>query len=370
MKIKFLDFSNIHSELEGDLFEDFKEVLHSGNFILGSKVEEFEKRFADYCGVAYAIGVGSGLDALVLALRAMGVGPGDEVIVPEHTFIATWLAVSQVGAKIIQAPVSHDTLNIDVARLEPLVNERVKAIIPVHLYGQPAEMSGLIGIAKKFNLAVLEDAAQAHGARLGGVRVGGLGDVAAFSFYPGKNLGALGDGGMVTTNNPTTRDRILSLRNYGSTEKYIHSEMGFNSRLDELQAAFLLTKLKKLDGWNETRRDQAEIYLRLLDSSKIILPKTLHDATSVWHLFVVRVPNRDYVRKMLEIRGIQTLIHYPIPPGMQDAYKDIDHSYHGTDARLLCEQMISLPIGPHLTSTDIVYVADALNSIVGSDSHR
>lgn len=327
----------------------YNRVKESGWFILGPEVKAFEDEFAAYCGVKCCIGVGNGLDALHLILRALGIGLGHEVIVPANTYIATWLAVTYAGA--IPVPVEPDekTYNIDRDRIEGAITNKTKAILPVHLYGQPADMNPINEIAAQYKLKVIEDAAQAHGALYKGKRTGSLGNAAGFSFYPGKNLGALGDGGAVTTNDDELADRVRTLRNYGSTDKYVNEVPGFNSRLDEIQAAFLRVKLKYLDEWNRRRAEIANHYKSRLASTNLILPYVPEWAAPVWHLYVVRSDKRDVLQKRISEAGIDTLIHYPIPPHLQEAYSNL--GYRKGDFPItekLAGEVLSLPIGPHV----------------------
>ncbi|MBN1381618.1 MAG: DegT/DnrJ/EryC1/StrS family aminotransferase [Deltaproteobacteria bacterium] len=346
--IPFLDLKQSYLELKDDLDATFQRVMHSGWYILGEELQTFESEFADYCGVKYCIGVGNGLDALHLILRAMDIGNGDEVLVPSNTFIATWLAVSYAGA--IPVPVEPDekTYNMDPARIEAAITKKTKAIMPVHLYGQPADMDPILEIAGRYQLKVIEDAAQAHGARYKGKRTGGLGDAAGFSFYPGKNLGAFGDGGAVTTNDSMLAEKVRSLRNYGSQIKYVHDVKGINSRLDEMQAALLRVKLRHLDEWNARRLKLVECYRRCLTGVDVLLPKTPPGFDSVFHLFVIRTTRREALQSELKKAGIETLIHYPTPPHKQGAYglmKAIDLPI----AERLSQEVLSLPMGPHLS---------------------
>lgn len=360
MSIPFLDLKAPHNELRHEMRDAFERVLSSGWYIQGTEVRKFESEFSSYCQAEHCIGVGNGLDALHLILRAFDIGEGDEVIVPANTYIATWLAVNLAGATPIPVEPDHRTYNIDPKLIESSITSRTKAIMAVHLYGLPADMDEINAIAKKYDLKVIEDAAQAHGARYKGRRVGSLGDAAGFSFYPGKNLGALGDGGAVTTNNSTVADRIKVLSNYGSRVKYHNEVKGVNSRLDELQAAFLRAKLSVLDQWNERRQSIAHLYLRELDSEVFTLPHVPEEAEPVWHLFVVRTSQRDKLQKELSDAGIGTVIHYPIPPHLQPAYAEMGYS-SGTFP--LCEvihrNILSLPIGPHLKSEDAFQVVSA-----------
>lgn len=346
--IPFLDLGAAYHELKTEIDAAVARVLDSGWYILGAEVEAFEAEWAAYCGAKYAIGVGNGLDALVLSLRAMGVTHGDEVIVPSNTYIATWLAVSQCGA--IPVPVEPDpqTYNIDPLKIEAAITANTKVILPVHLYGQPADLDPILEIARHYQLWVLEDAAQAHGARYKGKRIGAHGDAVAWSFYPGKNLGALGDAGAVTTNNPELSDRIRVLRNYGSRVKYVNEVQGVNSRLDPLQAAILRVKLQHLDEWNQRRQKLAQLYLRELQGTSVILPFVPPWAEPVWHLFVIRTPQRQTLQEKLHAAGIGTLIHYPIPPHRQAAYADLDLNQKPFPlAEQLAQEVLSLPISPH-----------------------
>ena len=350
MNIPFLDLKQVHSELEEELNAAFSRVLKSGWYILGAEVEAFEEEFARYCGTRHCVGVGNGLDALHLILRGYGIGPGDEVIVPAHTYIATWLAVSYAGA--VPVPVEPDqyTYNIDPQRISSAITERTRAVIAVHLYGQPADMDPILEIAHRHDLRVIEDAAQAHGAEYKGRRVGTLGDAAGFSFYPVKNLGALGDAGAVVTDDQELAERVRRLRNYGAQNKYFHQIKGFNSRLDPLQAAFLRVKLAYLDEWNRRRRIVAARYLKALtDIPELVLPSVPDCADSVWHLFVVRHPERDALQAYLDRAGIGTLIHYPVPPHLSQAYAE--DGWKQDDFPIterLASTVLSLPIGPHL----------------------
>lgn len=351
--IPFLDLKAPHVELRDDIDAAITRVLDSGWYILGPEVEAFEAEYAAYCQASHAVGVANGLDALHLALRAMGVGPGDEVIVPSNTYIATWLAVSQCGATPVPVEPVEATYNIDPARIEAAITPATRVILPVHLYGQPADLDPILAIARKHGLRVLEDAAQAHGARYKGRRIGAHGDAVAWSFYPGKNLGALGDGGAVTTNDPKLADRIRVLRNYGSRVKYVNEVKGFNSRLDPIQAAVLRVKLAHLDGWNARRGSIAALYLSGLGECGLMLPQVPAFADPAWHLFVVRHPRRDALQKRLAELGVGTLIHYPIPPHRQEAYAGA--GFRAEDfalANAQAEEVLSLPIGPHLSLAD------------------
>ena len=360
-QVPFLDLRAAYEELKAELDEAVSRVLGSGYYLLGKEVEAFEEEFAEFLHVKYCVGVGNGLDALQLALRALGVGQGDEVLVPSNTYIATWLAVSYAGAVPVPVEPDERTYNIDPEKLEAAITDRTKAIIPVHLYGQPADMDPILEVARKHNLWVLDDAAQAHGARYKGRRVGGLGNIAGWSFYPGKNLGAFGDGGAVTTNDGELADRVRVLRNYGSRTKYFNEVRGFNSRLDEIQAAVLRVKLKHLDEWNGRRRHIAELYLRDLERCDLILPYVPEWADPVYHLFVVRSGQRDALQQYLKTQGIGTLIHYPVPPHLQQAYCEIGLAA-GTlpISERIHRQVVSLPIGPHVTEAQVETVTRAV----------
>jgi dTDP-4-amino-4,6-dideoxygalactose transaminase len=361
MKVSFLDLKTPHLELKEDLTLALTRVLESGRFILGEEVEAFESEFAAYCNVAHCVGVGNGLDALHLLLCAYGIRPGDEVIVPSNTFIATWLAVTRCGAKPVPVEPTINTFNIDPNAIEQAISNKTRAIIPVHLYGQPAEMNAVNTIAEKNGLVVIEDSAQAQGACYNGQRTGSLGHAAATSFYPGKNLGALGDGGAILTNDGTIADKVRRLRNYGSDVKYQHDEVGFNSRLDELQAAFLRVKLSKLDEWNQRRVDIANRYSIELLNTKLKLPYVPDWASPVWHLYVVRSTYRKELQQHLNNNGIDSLIHYPIPPHKQKCYpqyflRELPKTEH------LAEEILSLPISPHTTNTEIDFIVDTIRN--------
>ena len=347
--VPFLDLHAGYLELKSEIDSAVVRVLDSGSYILGPEVEAFEEDFARYCETSYAVGVGNGFDALVLGLRALEIGPGDEVLVPSNTYIATWLAISAVGA--VPVPIEPDpaTYNVDTARLLVALTPRTRAIIAVHLYGQPADLAAVYTFANLHGLRLIEDAAQAHGARENGRRIGALGDIACWSFYPGKNLGAQGDGGCVTTSDADLAARVRLLRNYGSSQKYVHEVMGVNSRLDPLQAVILRIKLTHLDAWNDRRREIAELYCDRLVGTSLQLPFVNDWAEPVWHLFVVRHKNRDWLRKALDQEGISTLIHYPIAPHMQQAYAWMNIAPKALPiARQLANESLSLPIGPHL----------------------
>jgi dTDP-4-amino-4,6-dideoxygalactose transaminase len=364
MNIPFLDLRAAYLELKDELDDAYRRVMESGWFILGQEVEAFEREFADYCGAKHCIGVGNGLDALHLILKAMEIGPGDEVIVPSNTYIATWLAVSYAGATPVPVEPDERTFNIDSAKIEAAITPRTKAILPVHLYGQSADMDPILEIAGRHNLKVIEDAAQAHGAKYKGRRTGGIADAAGFSFYPGKNLGAFGDGGAVTTNDDALADKVRVLRNYGSHKKYFNEVKGYNSRLDELQAAFLRVRLQKLDEWNDRRRKIAAVYLKELSNvPHLTLPHVPDWAEPVWHLFVVRSPERERLQEYLAGQGIQTMIHYPVPPHKQDAYGEMSALSLPISERIH-QEVLSLPIGPALSENDSLSIIDSIRTTV------
>ena len=349
MKIPFLDLGAPYRELKPEIDTALSRVLESGWYILGPEVEAFETEWAAYCDAKHAVGLANGLDALTLALRALDIGPGDEVIVPSNTYIATWLAVTGVGATPVPVEPDVATHNIDPARIEAAITSRTRALLPVHLYGQPADMDPILDIASRHGLRVIEDAAQAHGARYKGKRIGAHGDIVCWSFYPGKNLGALGDAGAITTNDAALAERVALLRNYGSRQKYVNEEPGVNSRLDPIQAAVLRVKLGVLDEWTERRRAVASAYTLGLAESGLILPHVPDWAEPAWHLYVVRTPDRDRLQGRLSEAGIGTLIHYPIPPHMQKAYAERQIAPNALPlAQTLASEVLSLPIGPHL----------------------
>lgn len=365
MNIPFLELRPGYLELKDEFDAAWQRVMDSGWYLLGAELAAFESEYAAYCGAKHCIGVASGLDALHLALRARGIGPGDEVIVPSHTFIATWLAVTFAGA--VPVPVEPDpaTANLDPDRIGKAITPRTKAIVPVHLYGQSADMDPIMKLATEHGLFVLEDAAQAQGARYRGRRVGSLGHAAAHSFYPGKNLGAFADGGAVTTDDDRLAAELRSLRNYGSAVKYHHDQVGTNSRLDELQAALLRVKLRHLDDWNDRRRNLALRYLEVLANlPDLVLPHVPEWADPVWHLFVVRHPRRDSLQKHLADAGIGSLIHYPIPPHRSGAYAGAPGANVSWPplpvADQLAAEVLSLPMGPQL---DVAQIDEVIASV-------
>lgn len=364
--IPFADFKALENELHEDLHDAFERVYANSWYILGKEVDAFERAFASYCETSNCAGCGNGLDALLLSLKALGIDESAEVIVPSNTYIATALAVSFIGAKPVFVEPRLDTYNIDPSLIENSITDKTKAIIPVHLYGQPAEMDSILDIAKRNNLFVIEDAAQAHGALYKGNKVGSLGHIAGFSFYPGKNLGALGDAGAITTNDSRLAETVRILRNYGSEKKYHHIMKGNNSRLDELQAAFLSAKLPLLNKVNQARKKIAKRYLEEIVNPDIILPYVISDADPVWHIFAIRSKKRDSLAEYLECRGIHTAIHYPIPMHLQKAYKDLfDTNSKYPIAEEISRTELSLPMFYGMTDEQIDCVIEALNSFDG-----
>jgi dTDP-4-amino-4,6-dideoxygalactose transaminase len=364
MSIPFLDLKAINLAQAAELEGAFHRVLHSGWYVLGKEVERFETSFAAYCGSAQAIGVANGLDAIFLILKGYGIGPGDEVIVPSNTYIATWLAVSHCGATPVPVEPLASSYNIDPEKIAAAITPRTKAIIAVHLYGLPADMAPINALAKRHGLKVIEDAAQAHGARYRGVRTGALADAAAFSFYPGKNLGALGDAGAVCTDDAALAQAIRSYRNYGSHIKYHNERQGYNSRLDELQAALLGEKLGALDAGNGQRAAIAACYTeQLAGLPDLVLPRAPAWAESAWHLYVVRHPRRDLLAKQLADAGIGTMIHYPVPPHRQPAYAELGLAEGSLPiAEAIHREVLSLPIGPTMTLDQARQVAAAIRA--------
>jgi dTDP-3-amino-3,4,6-trideoxy-alpha-D-glucose transaminase len=364
VKIPFLELRCANEELRHELTEAFHRVMETGHYVLGPEVEAFEREFADYCGVKHCVTVGNGFDALQLALRAAKIGSGDEVVVPGHTFIATWLAVTNVGAVPVAVDCSLQTYTIDVGEMARAIGPRTRAVIPVHLYGQPADMDGVLELARAHDLVVIEDAAQAHGASYRGRRVGALGNAGCFSFYPVKNLGALGDGGAVTTDDDSLAESVRLLRNYGSQRKYEHESLGINSRLDELQAAFLRVKLRKLDEWNQRRRQVARVYEESLRAlTGLTLPGVPQWAEPVWHLFVIRHAARDALQRHLARWGIGAMVHYPTPPHLSGAYSS-DRFQYGRLRRTerLCREILSLPMHAWLSELEVARVCEALRA--------
>lgn len=366
MNIPFASFVPMHEEIRKDLEAAFKKVLDKSYFIQGEECEKFEEEYAAYCGTKYCVGVATGLDAIYLILKALDIKAGDEVIVPSNTYIATALAVSFTGATPVFVEPVIDTYNIDVTRIEEKITEKTKAIIAVHLQGRAADMDAINAIAKKHGLYVLEDAAQAHGARYKGQKVGALSDAAAWSFYPGKNLGALGDGGCITTNNKQIADKVRALGNYGSDYKYHHIYQGTNSRLDEMQAAFLRVKLPHLDKWNQARRRIAEAYLSGINNPLIKLPlATSEEYEHIYHVFVIRCDRRDELEKYLKDNGIGTVKHYPVPMHLQKAYENL-HIQEGElpIAEEISKTVLSIPMYYGMTDEEVAYVIDSLNRFI------
>ncbi len=358
MKIKLINLSRQYQIYKKEIDQAIQSVLLSGNFILGKEVDNFEKDFAKFCGAKYCIGLASGTDALFLSLKALGIGAGDEVITVPNSFIATALCISMTGAKPVFIDIDPDTYNIDIKKIVAKINFKTKAIIPVHLYGQPADMDNIKRLAKKYSLFVLEDACQAHGAYYRNTRVGALGQIAAFSFNPPKNLGCYGDGGAVVTNDSSLAKKVLLYREYGSKKKYLHLIKGFNSRLDALQAAILSVKLKHLDTWNISRSHNCRLYDQLLAGLPIVKPTVLKNARPVWHQYVIRTKRRKALMKYLGDRQISTMIHYPVPIHLQPAYKDLGYKrgdFPVTEAA--AGEILSLPVCPQLKDEEIRYVA-------------
>jgi len=362
--IPFLDLKAVQLSQREELIQAFARVLDSGWYIMGQELTGFEAEYARYCEAEHCIGVANGLDALTLTLKALDIGPGDEVIVPANTYIATWLAVTHVGATPVPVEPDPHTYNLDPARIAAAITPRTRAVMPVHLYGQPADMAPILAVARQHGLKVVEDGAQSHGASYRGQRLGAHGDAVAWSFYPGKNLGALGDGGAVTTNDPALADRLKVLRNYGSRVKYHNEVAGYNSRLDELQAALLRVKLPRLDEQNAHRARLASLYLTGLSTTGLVLPHVPEGLSPVWHLFVVRHPDRDALARRLAEEGIGTVIHYPVAPHLQPAYASLGLR-EGTlpISEALHREVLSLPMGPAMTDDQARQVINALQRL-------
>lgn len=362
MNISFASFENMHNEIEEEIIEKFKEVYRKNWFIQGTEVEQFEQEYAAYCGAKYCVGCGNGLDALYLILKAYGIQAGDEVIVPSNTYIATALAVSYTGAIPIFVEPTFESYNIDVTKIEEKITSKTKAIMAVHLYGQPADMDPINQLAVKYGLKVIEDAAQAHGALYKGKKVGSLGDAAGFSFYPGKNLGALGDAGAVVTNDKELADKVRALGNYGSDYKYHHIYKGNNSRLDEMQAAFLRIKLKYLDKWTEDRRKTAEMYRSQIKNNNVILPKEMDYGKHVYHIFAIRSERRDELESYLNQNGISTNKHYPIPMHLQGAYTELNIAKGRLPiAENISDTQLSIPMFYGMKKEEVKFVIDTIN---------
>lgn len=368
MNIPFVDFYPMHNEIKEEILKSFEDIYDKQWFILGENLKSFEDNFSKYCNVKHAIGCGNGLDALYLILKGYDIGSGDEVIIPSNTFIATALAVSYTGAKVVLVEPDKDTYNIDYKKIEEKITPNTKAIIAVHLYGRCADIDNIKSIAKKHSLKVIEDSAQAHGCMYKGKMAGSLGDAAGFSFYPGKNLGALGDGGMVTTNDDELARKIKALRNYGSEKKYNHIYKGTNSRLDEVQAAILNIKLKHLEDYTKERQNIAKYYIENIKNSKIQVPIIDDIKESVWHLFVIKTDERDQLQRYLKDKGIETVIHYPIPIHKQESYKDLNLKEEDYQiAQDLSNKILSLPIWYGLTKEKLDYIIDNLNNFKGNE---
>lgn len=363
-KIKFLSFKKVNKQLRKEFITVFKDVFDKQQYILGEKVKKFEKEYASFNKVNFCVGVGNGLDALVIALKTLGIGTNDEVIVPSNTYIASWLAVSIVGATPIPVEPIISTYNINPNLIEKKISSRTRAIIPVHLYGQACEMKRIMQVAKKYNLFIVEDNAQAHGSNFDKKITGSFGHINATSFYPGKNLGALGDGGAVTTNDCNLSRKAESLRNYGSLHKYYNEEKGVNSRLDELQAAFLSVKLRYLIEWTNERRKIAKLYSDSLKNvGDVIIPLTAKGAGHVYHLYVIRTKRRNGLKEFLNKQGINTLIHYPFPPHLQKAYSDLGYKNGAFPiAESLAKTSLSLPIYPGLSEKEVGYICRSIKS--------
>ncbi len=370
MDIPFIDLRTQYQQIKEELNRALNRTLDRGDFILGKEVRLFEEEFARYCRTKFAVGVNSGTDALFLGLLSLGVGKSDEVIVPAFTFIATALAVSFIGARVVFVDIDEDTYNINVEKIERAVTKRTKVILPVHLFGQPADMKSILNIAKKYNLKVIEDCAQSHGAeykfkvqssKLKVQKVGSLGDIGCFSFYPTKNLGAFGDGGMILMNKKEVYKKLLMLRDCGRKSKYEHKILGYNSRLDTIQAAVLRVKLKHLDKWNRLRRKKAKLYSELLKDTDVIIPKEKDYGTHIYHIYAIRVKNRNKVLGILKKKGINVLIHYPIPLHLQKVYKNLGYKRGDFPvAEKVSGEIISLSIHPHLEEEKIQYIVDTL----------
>lgn len=363
MNIPFVSFKPLEKELDTELRAAFERVYTNSWYIEGKEDEKFEAAFAEYCESKYCVGTGNGLDSLMLALKALGISSGDEVIVPSNTYIATALAVTYVGAKPVFVEPDIRTFDVDPNRIEEAITSKTKAIMPVHLYGQPCDMEPIVEIAKKHNLYIVEDCAQAHGATYKGKKIGSFGDAAGFSFYPGKNLGALGDAGATVTNSKELADKVRALGNYGSDYKYHHIYQGNNSRLDEMQAAFLAAKLPVLDKVNENRRATAKKYLEGIKNKEVVLPYVPEYANPVWHIFGIRCKRRKELEEFLNSKGIGTNKHYPIPMHLQECYKDLGFKKGDFPiAEEISETELSIPMYYGMTDEEVQYVIDAINA--------
>lgn len=371
MRVPFLDIGAQHKGLKKEISSAINRVIERGDFILGKEVSIFEKEFAKVCKVKYALGVSSGTAALFLALKARGLKEGEEVIVPAFTYIATAFAVSYCGVKPVFVDIDEKTYNIDAGKIKSAITDKTRAIIPVHLYGQPADMAEIWKISREYNLVVIEDAAQAHGASIKmadgkWLPVGSIGDVACFSFYPTKNLGGMGDGGMITTNSDKIYKKLLMLRDYGRISRYEHAVIGYNSRLDTLQAAVLSVKLRHLQGWNKMRQEAAAIYDRLLENSKVTIPFVGSCVKHVYHAYAVRSKKRDDLMQKFKERGIGSIIYYPLPLHLQKAYEELGYKQGDFPvAERIAKEIISLPIFPHIKNKQIKFVADTIKEVNG-----
>jgi len=362
MNVSFLDLKASYYEIQDELDTEMASFLKSGQYIGGPRIEIFERNFAKFVQAETCVGLANGLDALEISLKALGVGIGDEVIVPSHTFIATWLAVSNCGAVPIPVDSNENTYSIDFHKIERAITNKTKAIIPVHLYGQPVDLDPILDLARAYGLFVIEDAAQAHGASYKSKKIGSHGDVVAWSFYPGKNLGAFGDGGAITTDNLILAEKIRMIGNYGSKEKYVNDLIGVNSRLDPIQAIILDTKLKHLDNWNNRRRKIAEKYLNDLKGLDLNLPDQFDLMNGAWHLFPIRISKRDEFMSALKREGVDTIIHYPIPPHKQKAYAGNFEDSDLSISEVMSSQLLSLPIGPHLEMDEVSFVIETIKN--------
>ena len=361
--IKFLDLS-LKQSTKNKINKNISSIVNSNIFINGKFNNLFEQKFSDFVSSKYCIGVGNGLDALSIILKAHNIGPGDEVIVPSHTFIATWFSVSNVGAEPVSVDVDVNTYNIDSLKVESKITKKTKAIIAVHLYGNPANLTDLKKISRKNKLYLFDDAAQCHGAKVNNKRIGALTDATAWSFYPGKNLGAFGDAGAITTNSSLIAKKCRKISNYGSEKKYIHDLIGLNSRLDNLQAAVLLEKLSYLDKWNEIRKKQAMFYLENIKNDLLTLPNIDFFKDSVWHLFIVKVKKRDFFINYMRDNEIECLIHYPKLPANQQPFKKMSRGKFDSSFQLICDQLVSLPIGPNLKKSEQVKIVKVINKFL------
>ena len=359
IKVRPIEIARYYEEEKYTIIEKFNQIMEKGNFILGEEVENFEKEFAQYCNAKYCVSVGNGLDAITVLLMALGVRPNDEIIVPSNTFIATWLAVTRLGAVPVPVDAEEENFNIDPNLIEAKITPKTKGVIGVDLYGLPFKAVLLKEICDKHNIFLIDDAAQSHGAMIGNKRVGAHVLASAFSFYPVKNLGAFGDGGAVITDELELANRIRIIRNYGSSKKYIHKELGINSRLDELQAGFLRISLTKLDKWLETRRRIVNAYSGAFSSLDIMVPREGKSERSSWHLYVIRLKQRDALMNYLTKKGVQTIIHYPIPPHLQSAYKHLNYKKGDFPiTEMLCNEVLSLPLHPYMKKEEVEYVID------------